>query len=455
MSDSEEDMFVAGKENKNTIQKKLKSGECKLLENTVRKAMFWKCFKNVVYNNSVSTTGFVCCSKCNILMSYSFSKGNSHLNRHKCALVSSKPNSLMDSFLSKKSMPLPNNVVKECTEKCVQFVCQDIRPMDIVSGQGFKALASYLIKVGSQYGNIDIDSLLSHPTTISRTLIKTCDIKREDLVHYIKPFLIENITSATTDMWTDNYKKRSYIALTLHFLDDWKLKIYNVYTGQFPIEDKKTGENIRKCLKNFFIAWNMIPGVVDPLSKVVWVTDQGANRKKALESYVRVNCTAHMLSNILKTTFDNKYLSGEDGNDEAKPIYKLIIAAKNLVGYMKRTGDNNKISKTLIQETEIRWNTRLLMLISIEEQFKEIQDLCKNEPYRYFDIDLTLLRKIISFLKPFKQASDELEGDTYPTIHKVFLHKAKIEKHLTSYLQDTVNTSLNNELHNNDNANGN
>jgi len=93
------------------------------------------------------------------------------------------------------------------------------------------------------------------------------------------------------------------------------------------------------------------------------------NIKKALEQNTRVNCAAHMLSNILKATFDNKFISGEDGRSETVPIFKLIQAAKALVGYMKRTGDNNKISKTLIQELEIRWNTSLLMLMSIEEQF--------------------------------------------------------------------------------------
>jgi len=69
-------------------------------------------------------------------------------------------------------------------------------------------------------------------------------------------------------MWTDNYQKRSYVALTLHFIDNWKLKKYCVYTGQFPVDEKKTGENI-KNLKHFFVAWDMIPGEVHPLSKVI------------------------------------------------------------------------------------------------------------------------------------------------------------------------------------------
>jgi len=175
---------------------------------------------------------------------------------------------------------------------------------------------------------------------------------------------------------------------------------------------------------------------------MIWVTDQGSNIKKTLEQNTRANCAAHMISNILKAIFDTKFISGEDGRSVTEPIFKLIQAANPLVGYMKRTGDNNKISKTLIQEIEIRWNTRLLMLMSIEEQFQEIKDLYKDEPRRFYDIDLILLKKIIHFLKPFKQATDELESDTYPTLHKVILHKAKLEKQLTSYLQETTNENL-------------
>lgn len=139
----------------------------------------------------------------------------------------------------------------------------------------------------------------------------------------------------STDMWTDNYKKRTYIPLIVHFIDDWKLKYYNLYTGQFPVDEIKTGDNIKKCQQNFFMAWDMIPGEVNPLSKIIWVTDQSSNIKKALEQYTRVNCVAYMFSNILKATFDTKFLFGKDGKKETRPIFKLLLAAKTLVGYMK------------------------------------------------------------------------------------------------------------------------
>lgn len=110
----------------------------------------------------------------------------------------------------------------------------------------------------------------------------------------------------------------------------------------------------------------------------------------------------------------------------------MINTIKSLVGYMKRTGDVNKLSETLTQKIYIRWNTRLLMLISVGDQYDENTKLYENEPYRFQNIDCNLLEKVIKFLIPFNEASDESEGDLYPTLHKVLLYKFKIEKHISS-----------------------
>lgn len=57
-----------------------------------------------------------------------------------------------------------------------------------------------------------------------------------------------------------------------------------------------------------------------------------------------------MLSNTLKHTFDTTFLMGENENGFTRPIINLIHTSKTLVGYMKRTGDMNKLSKTLFKE---------------------------------------------------------------------------------------------------------
>lgn len=431
----EDTVNVIEVDTKETIKKKLASGNCKLLATKNGKAGFWNNFEKIVYVNNNAETGFVSCIKCKVVMSYLTNKGNSHLNRHKCALLSTIAHtSSMDSFVTKKKKIVPMSTLNDCKKACVQFCSRDIRPMDIVAGPGFINLANYLIKVGSQFGEVSAEDLLPHPTTVKRHLLKIAEYKRNLLINFIKPFIEMDAVSATTDMWTDNYKKRTYISLTLHYISDWKLSMNVVYTGQFPIDERKTGENIRKCLKTFFLPWNIEPAETNVLSRLTWVTDQGSNIKSALESFERINCSAHMLNNVLKHTFDNKFLLGNNERCVTLPIFKMINAIKSLVGYMKRTGDVNKLSKTLTQEIDIRWNTRLLMLISVGDQYEEITKLYINEPYRFQDIDCNLLEKVIKFLIPFKEASDELEGDLYPTLHKVLLYKFKIEKHISSYI---------------------
>jgi len=88
---------------KSIIQKKLKSGDCKLLEKVDGKAEFWKCYNKVVFEKKTEKeTGFVCCTKCKTLMAYTYNAGSSHLSRHKCVLVSRESNSPMLSFVTKK-----------------------------------------------------------------------------------------------------------------------------------------------------------------------------------------------------------------------------------------------------------------------------------------------------------------------------------------------------------------
>lgn len=90
--------------------------------------------------------------------------------------------------------------MKGCQEKCIQFCSQDIRPMDIVVGFGFKKLANYFISGGSKFGEISIENLSPHPTTVQRNMLKIADSKREMVMEYIRIFIENELVAATTDM---------------------------------------------------------------------------------------------------------------------------------------------------------------------------------------------------------------------------------------------------------------
>jgi len=429
-------------ETKITVKKKLLSGECILIDKKGTSAV-WELFKNVVYNNDENVfTGFVACIKCKLPFKYSHSSGTSTLSRHKCVIINTKNDAQtsLDSFVSKKLKTIPDKLKSECIDKSVKFCSMDIRPLSIIDGSGFKELGQFLIKVGRQYGDVDINDLMPHPTTVSKNTIKIAENHRNTLFENIVPFIKDNCCSMTTDMWSDKYKKRHYITITVHYIDiNWILRKNVLHTGQWPISEKKTAENIKNSIGTFLTSFECTKSLNanELMKKITFVTDQGPNMTSSsgLGAYNRLNCCAHMLNTVLRHVFDSKFLDAEDENNRKllEPVTKLLSGAKSFVKFMKTSGEVNKLSKGLIQEVETRWNTRLAMLLSIHEQWDEIINEYGEDFWRLQNIDIELLKQITEFLKPFKTASDELEGDIYPTIHKVLLYKVVLEKHINKY----------------------
>jgi len=71
--------------------------------------------------------------------------------------------------------------------------------------------------------------------------------------------------------------------------------------------------------------------------------------------------------------FDTKYLEHKEcGNKPHEPVITLLIECKNLIRFMKTTGKNGQLSEGLVQEVETRWNTRLLMLQSVQNNLPQI-----------------------------------------------------------------------------------
>ncbi|KAL5246363.1 hypothetical protein ACI65C_013771 [Semiaphis heraclei] len=185
----------------------------------------------------------------------------------------------------------------------------------------------------------------------------------------------------------------------------------------------------------------------DLMEYITFVTDQGSNMISALRNYNRLNCSAHLLNTVLRNVFDLKFLSQEDNNGSKplEPIIVLMTECKSLVKFMKSSGKNNELSTVLVQEVETRWNTRLLMLQSVHKTLPEIIRIHGEYFGRIQNINSELLQNLIEFLKVFKNASDELEGEKNPTIQKVALYKCLIRNHLLKYA-NLENNPTNDEI---------
>lgn len=100
----------------------------------------------------------------------------------------------------------------------------------------------------------------------------------------------------TTDRWTEDYWNISYLRITCHFNSE-DMELVNKTLTTFPLEDAKTGKNI---------SWEVLKLLVtkfgldaSSLSKIIFVTDKGANIKLILWPCQRLDCIDHVISTVL------------------------------------------------------------------------------------------------------------------------------------------------------------
>lgn len=135
-------------------------------------------------------------------------------------------------------------------------------------------------------------------TAVSEFCQSEAKADREVFVTHVNAFIERHgMIGVTTDMWQDSYKKKNYVAVTVHMIQNGTLlsRVLQVY--QFPLDENKTAANIRTSLQE--MAKRL--GVKDDITHFFFVTDQGSNIKAALSSnYQRLPCACHSLSTALK-----------------------------------------------------------------------------------------------------------------------------------------------------------
>lgn len=134
-----------------------------------------------------------------------------------CAVLKGQTSLLFMASQSKVSSALKD----EMTEKCVDFVCADLRLHDTIAGQGFFKLAQHLVDTAAKIGKFDVKEILPHPTTLSRNLIERAQTLRRAVVTDLTDTIVKCGCAVRTDIWTENYWKTSFLSATIHHDLKW------------------------------------------------------------------------------------------------------------------------------------------------------------------------------------------------------------------------------------------
>ena len=100
------------------------------------------------------------------------------------------------------------------------------------------------------------------------------------------------------------------------------------------------------------------------------------------------------------------------------------------------------LDQTLKQAIETRWNSKLLMLQSINDALKSgklYKILLQRRELRFLNnIDSDLLEDLIKLLTPFNEATRHLSMDKTPTLHLVLPSKATLLRGLLIQDEDSA-----------------
>lgn len=208
---------------------------------------------------------------------------------------------------------------------------------------------------------------------------------------------------------------------TVNFFDEnFILQNKVLFTSLFNVKSK-TGEAIRNEILRKF---NSLGFDKNDFGEIPMVTDRGGNMVCAFKGkkFNRKDCKAHGLNRILANAFE-KYAPIE--------VEILIDNCKAIVRHLKQSSKHNELTFTVKQETSTRWNSILSMIYSVTRQYDHIMSMLTDAQRKKWSFRVDLANEIIRFLEPFKEASDHLEGENYPTFNLILLWRVEILKHLT------------------------
>ncbi|KAL7638100.1 UNVERIFIED_CONTAM: hypothetical protein RMT77_011725 [Armadillidium vulgare] len=425
-----------------------------ILQPKSRKSRIWECFYSVVDSKPHEETEYIQCKICKENMIYAGEKGSKNrIYSHICMKAISKEPSISkskDASISKpKVSPGPPKKVgtsfsslrttgvkteEDILLACIEFCAKDLRPIETLEGTGFLMLAQKLISLGASHGKTNTTEII-RPKSVSKFLTTTANSLRNSICSKVNEVMRNSFCSATADMWTD-YKKISYISMTLHYIDEeWTLVNKVLFTFRFH-EEQKSYENIRYKIKDRFSKIGIDDFEKKLVQKPTFITDQEPNIIKAFQDYCKLNCYSYIINSILCQTLEEDYLE-----KNAQEIQRIILQSKALVIYLKENESEIKLKHAFhLHEIEAKWDSRFGMLKSILDQYLDIEDFVKKKKLKYLEnISKDDLQELVNFLEPFKEATDALENENSPTIQLVLLCRLKLCEHLKASKEDSIN----------------
>lgn len=198
-------------------------GESAKLKSSAYKSFF------LLYDKG-AYVGLVKCRSCAKVIKHNIHEsGTTHLSRHTSTHSTDNKNAPPTTQTKVTSFLAPKRKLNEQDQTALvsaasMYCARDIRPYSAVEGPGLRQLIQTAISIGSKYGNLPAEDILPSRTTVASYCHQAAQEGRTKLVETINDFIAQHgIIGVTTDMWTEAYKKKNFVSVTVHMLEKKRL----------------------------------------------------------------------------------------------------------------------------------------------------------------------------------------------------------------------------------------
>jgi hypothetical protein len=254
--------------------------------------------------------------------------------------------------------------------------------------------------------------------------------------------------SLTTDIWTTSTYEKSFMAITIHYLDSsWQMK--HLLLDFIHMDGPHSGIEISNALEECLHSMGLI-------SKLVSIThDNAAANIKFLNEFsksvaqngVQFDCTQQSIrcfGHVLNLAMQNLLMYVGSEVEKLRTLIKSIRGSRPLRKKFKMICEMNnmEVLKPILDVTT-RWNSscemieRALKVQNVLDAVARTEGELNNNVLT--KVEWNRLKQLVEILQPFKEATVIMSSSSYPTLSMVvpFYHE------LLKTLEDSMN---NNEI---------
>lgn len=369
-----------------------------------KKAQCWQLFETLWYFGKQSE--FVVCKKCDALYKHSSANGTRTINDH---FVQCSGSRKLTDFERNKVIAIDPHTLDQMKDSQIELACSAMVSFSLFDNTSFLNFCDNLVSIGAKYGHVALKDIMLKRHAVSDSVFE-CEKKvKARIVDSLKinDSIATNSFSISTDIWTSDYSKNSYMDVHITWFDS---TLFSIRHGQYAMEhiQDHTAVGIKTALHNVLAEI----GVVD-FAKVNITTDCASNVLKAVQHMSSFKCACHRLNTTIKKAW-------EQCKDESGDLADLDRAVTSLITNIQHKADIQKQLPVKISTgSQTRaWRGLYEKFNRVFSSYKKLTVLDKVKKFAY-QIDFDILKIATEFLKPFANFFDILEATKSPTFNLV------------------------------------